>query len=340
MDLGKAGSPSPPVSRPSFIQRAFDLYERKPNTQLDAIAQAATEFEIDLPKSYLEHPGVQFHRWRGQGYRSSNAQPNQPGVQPTSPSGHQVDTEKPELVDCAAIVERLIVIGAQVGANELVFENDPLVGKLAKEEPFAFLLAASVDRGMKAETAWRLPAKMKIVLGHLDPSRIARMSVEEMLDVLKSIEGRPRYLSAAAQTLIEVATRVVHEYEGDARNLWKNQPAVTINQRMQQVHGVGPGIAAMVVILLDKLKVVTLRPEDYAEMDPKPDVHVQRVFSRLGLCERSPTERDVIQAARRLHPSYPGKLDGPSWHIGRTWCHSERPDCPGCPMSGMCPKLI
>ena len=191
----------------------------------------------------------------------------------------------------AAIVDRLLEFGKSIGANELVFANDPLVGDILKNDPFAFLLAASVDRGMTAETAWRLPAKIRAKLGHLDPSRMAQMTAEEMLAVLNAIDGRPRYLTAAARTLVEVAKHVTEFCDGDTRNLWRGQRAETIKRRVKAIYGVGPGIASMVVILLATLGEISLLPEDYATMDPKPDVHVCRVFGRLGLCERDPTGR-------------------------------------------------
>lgn len=238
------------------------------------------------------------------------------------------------------IVNRLMEVGQTIGEKELLFTDIPIVGDLLKEAPFAFLLAASVDRGMVAEAAWSLPAKIKSSLGHLDPGRIAEMTPDEMLAVLRKIDGKPRYLTDAARTLVEVAQQVVSHYDGHARNLWKDQRARTISKRMQSIYGVGPGIAAMVVILLDTAKEITFDAEDYAGMDPKPDVHLRRIFQRLGFCGRDPSESDVIEAARRVHPTYPGKLDGPAWHIGRTWCHAESPDCTECPMAGVCPKVI
>ena len=44
--------------------------------------------------------------------------------------------------------------------------------------------------------------------------------------------------------------------------LWKDQRAETIKTRMQEIYGVGPGIAITVVILLDLLKEITLLSED------------------------------------------------------------------------------
>jgi hypothetical protein len=42
----------------------------------------------------------------------------------------------------------------------------------------------------------------------------------------------------------------------------------------------------MIVNLLAVLGTVQLAPEDYAAMHVKPDVHVKRVFERLGFCQR------------------------------------------------------
>jgi hypothetical protein len=45
---------------------------------------------------------------------------------------------------------------------------------------------------MSAETAWSLPAKLRAVLGHLDPQRLAEMSEDEIRAALQRIDGKPR----------------------------------------------------------------------------------------------------------------------------------------------------
>jgi hypothetical protein len=72
---------------------------------------------------------------------------------------------------------------------------------------------------------------------------------------------------------------------------------------------------------------------------------VKRVFRRAGLV-REPTIGDILAAAARLHPRYPGALDLPAWLIGQDWCRPRRPDCEGnaredgrpCPLGRVCPK--
>jgi len=244
-----------------------------------------------------------------------------------------------EQTQAARLVERLLEVGEKIGGNELLFLNDCAVGDLLKSDPFAFMLAASIDRGMVAEMAWRLPGKLKSVLGHLDPARMALMAPDQMLEVLKSIDGRPRYLGDAARTLIEVARYVLENCGGNARKLWQKQPATTIKRELRGIYGIGPGIASMVVLLLHKMKEISLGPADLAGTDLKPDVNVRRLFQRLGFCMPDPSERDVLEAARRLNPSYPGQLDGPAWYIGRTWCHAQEPACASCPLADVCPRL-
>jgi endonuclease-3 len=96
----------------------------------------------------------------------------------------------------------------------------------------------------------------------------------------------------------------------------------------------------MVVNLLARLGEIELEPDDYAATDVKPDVHIRRVFERLGFCGKGPTEQDAVEAARRLHPEYPGQIDKPTWNIGRTWCHASEPACTQCPLGDVCPKLV
>lgn len=106
------------------------------------------------------------------------------------------------------IVNRLIEIGRSISEKQQLSTAFPLVDHLKHDDPFAFLLAASVNPGMTAEAAAGLPAKIKSSLGHLDPARIAEMTPDEMLSMLGKIDRKPRYPTRAARTLVEVAQQV------------------------------------------------------------------------------------------------------------------------------------
>lgn len=80
----------------------------------------------------------------------------------------------------------------------------------------------------------------------------------------------------------------------------------------------GPKIASMVVnILAREFKVPFL---DYYSIDISADVHVRRVFFRLGLCPQNATVEQLIYKARALYPEFPDVMDFSCWEIGRSWC--------------------
>ena len=81
--------------------------------------------------------------------------------------------------------------------------------EFALGNPFAFLLACCLDRGTKTEIIWTIPFDLAKRLGHLDPTRIAATSLEEIRAVVDSLPRRPRYIHSAPRTLRELAELVV-----------------------------------------------------------------------------------------------------------------------------------
>jgi len=105
--------------------------------------------------------------------------------------------------------------------------------------------------------------------------------------------------------------------------------------RFLQFHGVGPKIATMAAnILARRFKV---RFSDYTAIDISADVHVRRVFRRLGLVRSGATPDEVIYKARALNPEFPGILDFAAFSIGREWCRPRIQLCGECYMQGVCP---
>jgi endonuclease III len=98
--------------------------------------------------------------------------------------------------------------------------------------------------------------------------------------------------------------------------------------------GVGPKIASMATNILARDFKVPFA--DYYSIDISADVHVRRVFARLGLCASDATVEQVIYKAKALHPEFPGLMDFPCWEIGRTWCNWRTPECAGCYMRDVC----
>jgi len=253
------------------------------------------------------------------------------------------------------ITRALLEFGQTVDGSRLILALNPEAASLVHDDPFAFVLAASLDRGVPAEVAWSYPFWIRERLGHLDPSRIAEMSLEEIDRVLESCPRRPRYRRAASRTVKEIAQLVMSEGHGDARRLWVGRRAADVHRLFMRVHGIGEGIASMIVELLDRIFHVPFDDLDRRTMDVKADVHVVRVLTRLGILEPRTVDSvkahsckraskagqvdDAIALTRSMYPEHPALLDTPLWVIGRTWCSASAPRCEDCPVARVCAKV-
>lgn len=237
-----------------------------------------------------------------------------------------------------AIVKRLKELGKKRGVSDGDWSTlDAETARLIRRDPFAFLVAVAFDRGMRWQRAWRIPVEIKRA-ACLDPALLASMSETELVELIDGLAVRPRYgAKQGAKTLSDASRLVSERFGGDAGAIWKDKSPAEAEKTLQEIHGIGTGIASMAIrILRDDFDC--FRGQE-RQIDVKPDVHLIRVFRRVGLIDGdSPNE--VIQAARRLNPDFPGALDWPAWRIGQLWCHATAPDCAGCPLDRDCEKRI
>ena len=235
------------------------------------------------------------------------------------------------------IVSALQALAKSIAKKEYFPAQSPEASRLIVSDPFAFLIACCLDRGTKAEIIWSIPYDMESKLGHFDPEKIGQMSAADIRALLESLPHRPRYMNDAPKTILDLTKIVLEECGGCASRIWEGRSAFEVQRKLMSIQGVGPGIANMTTLLIEKAFPYRFKEEDRRRMDIKPDVHTMRVLYRLG-ASRAETEKEAIEAARSLNPACPGDLDGPLWYVGRTWCHSSKPDCGDCPLSGSCER--
>ena len=217
------------------------------------------------------------------------------------------------------------------------FTKNAEADELLRQNHFAFLMAASIDRGALAESLWEIPHTLKKKLGHLDPKVLSQFTIDQMETLLRSLGKKPRYPRQAAQTIISLSKLVIDEFQEDVSSIWHGKQPLQVTQTLEKIWGVGPGIAHMVVrILVDEYNYDPGK-EGLRQIDVKPDVQVRRVFYRTGIAQDR-NENTSVQVARQLHPEFPGLLDWPAWEIGRTWCREGDPNCNECPLRGACLK--
>ena len=216
-----------------------------------------------------------------------------------------------------------------------VAEADALLNDLTNR-PHAFVLACVMDRQMKAEKAWLIPHRISERLGSFSMEALSPLSQAEVKHLMTQPKPLHRFADKMSGLFQLAIQRIRTKYEGNAARIWAGKPAsAEVVYRFLEFDGVGPKIASMATnILARDFKIIFA---DYFSIDISADVHIRRVFSRLGLCAPEASVEQIICKAKTLHPEFPGMMDLPSWEIGRTWCKASDPVCAGCYMKDLCP---
>lgn len=125
-----------------------------------------------------------------------------------------------------------------------------------------------------------------------------------------------RFVDKMSECFHFAVQRINNDYAGDASRIWSGKPSsAEVVYRFLAFNGVGPKIGSLATnILVREFKIPFA---DYFSIDISADVHVRRVFTRLGLCTANVSVEQVIYKAKALHPEFPGMMDLPGWEIGR-----------------------
>jgi endonuclease III len=216
-------------------------------------------------------------------------------------------------------------------------ESDKLLNNL-KDFPHAFVLASVMDRQIKAERAWVIPYEISEEIKSFEFSRLLRVNQENMIEIFKR-KSLHRFNEIMCKNFY-LATRKIHNnYQDDASNIWKDNPrSATIVRRFLEFNGVGIKIATMAANILARDFKIPMT--DYINIDISPDIHVMRVFKRLGFISKDASNDDLVYCARELNPMYPGIFDLSCWEIGRYLCRPIKPICEKCYLNDYCIKKI
>ena len=208
-----------------------------------------------------------------------------------------------------------------------------------------------MDRQIKAEKAWLIPHLISEQLALKDPqssfsieelARLSRESVHSLFVGKKGV-GRPeplhRFTEVMSNLFYLAVQRIADRYSGNAARIWTGNPSsAEVIYRFLEFDGVGPKIATMAANILARSFKIPF--SDHFSIDISADVHVCRVFDRLGLCSSDPSPSQVTYKARALYPTFPGIMDKSIWEIGRTWCDARNPKCGACCMKDLCPTAL
>lgn len=204
--------------------------------------------------------------------------------------------------------------------------------------PHHYVLACVMDRQIKAERAWKIPYTISKEINDFNFEGFLKLSQNDLLTMFQ--ENRlHRFNTTMAKLFYKAIQKIHNDYNDNASLIWKgNHSSTTIAYRFLQFEGVGKKIASMATNILAREFRIPMK--DKIGIDISPDVHVRRVFTRLGLIPKGSTNEEIIFRARELNPSYPGIFDPSAWEIGREWCRPQFPTCNQCYLNESCPKIL
>lgn len=203
--------------------------------------------------------------------------------------------------------------------------------------PHAFVIMCLMERGGNSNTAALVPYRLMKALGTFAIEDLVQLTEAECADLFAGPPPLHRWHPKMARVFHLAVQRISSAYDGDASQMWADQPSsARVVRRFLAFYGAGQKIATMAANLLVRDFHVSLA--DYASIDVSADVHVVRVMQRLGFVKAKGADAllDTVYAAREMNPSFPGIFDLALWGLGRNICRPRSPRCGMCPLRDDC----
>lgn len=198
-----------------------------------------------------------------------------------------------------------------------------------KKSANKFFLACILDYQIRAEVAWGNARRLaEEILG--DPNDLWECITSNSNSqwMSKKKEYSLHHFSIAHERVWRIGNEIVTRYQGDARNIWKNQKTSTVLDRLNEM-SVGEKISQMIVGALYDTGQIS-EPGDV-----KADIHVTRVLGRVLVGDKLSPDK-AIEITREMNHENPWLLDRPLYLIGKEYCKESDPRCYECYLSNEC----
>jgi hypothetical protein len=192
-----------------------------------------------------------------------------------------------------------------------------------------FLLCCLLDWQMDSNVAWRNGERLVHEFGDPDDIWWAITSVPDNEWKSKRDAFKLHRFPAGHNGLWRIGKLIIDLYHGDARSIWEGQSAAVTLGRLWEL-GAGDQISRMVTGALFDCGQVR------GPSDVKADVYVCRVLARAVHGDEKINPEAAVKLTRKLHTDDPWQLDGPLWHVGKSFCHARIPNCSGCYLAPHC----
>lgn len=176
-----------------------------------------------------------------------------------------------------------------------------------KNRPHLFFLGCVMDRQIKYEKAWAIPHIVASEIGDDSFKAFSEKSLEYYISLFQ-IKKLHRFNDKMARAFFSAVNQIENQYDSNASNLWSDEPSsAELVCRFLDFDSVGIKIATMAANILARDYKVPLK--DYYSIDISPDVHVKRIFYRMGLITKNHDTQiadidatKVIYKAREINP--------------------------------------
>lgn len=228
--------------------------------------------------------------------------------------------------------------------RNLLFDNRPLhpdgfwgcMSKLAgskadKKCANKFLLACVLEMMDTSEDVWaRTERYVELQLQAPDDLWFEISNVPE--ETWKSSEYKRtlglHWLTYTHNNVWDIATGIVHQHQGDAREIWKGRTAPQVVDRLKHL-GVGIERARMTAgALRDTGQIL-------GQGHLKADTHTTRVLGRVFTGSKV-SEAQALGIAELMVPGDTWQLDFPLYDLGKNVCKSREPRCNDCYLKEEC----
>jgi endonuclease III len=213
--------------------------------------------------------------------------------------------------------------------------------RLPKKSANIFFLSAILDYQMNSEHIWD-NTKTFVETTIPDPANLWQWVTEHSFGEWKRKEKKYNLhrFPAAHERIWKIGKKIIDDYDGDARKIWRNQTPKKVNNRITELVS-GEAIPRMILGALLDTKQIDCSKNNCSGLDVKPDVHVCTVLFRLlygskKVIVNAKMRKETIEITRRMYPKLPWKLDAPLYSIGLDPCTAKSPACSECPLTDVC----
>jgi uncharacterized HhH-GPD family protein len=142
--------------------------------------------------------------------------------------------------------------------------GDDDADRLLATNGLALLIGMLLDQQVPMAWAFRGPSTLRGRLGHLDPSRIAAMTPEDLVEVCCAKPAIHRYPAVMARRIHALCEAVVEEYGGTAERIWTEaEGGSDLSARLRALPGFGEEKTMIFIALLAKR--FDIRPHGWEE---------------------------------------------------------------------------